>query len=231
MGPCWLPLFGLGAALAGPTDDAAALRDRMVDEQLVSRDITDARVLAAMRAVPRHRFLPPVAWPRAHADSPVPIGAGQTMSQPYIVALMTQALRVEPGMRVLEVGTGSGYQAAVLAELGARVTSIEIVPELSAQAAGNLRVTGYLDRVELVVGDGYAGRPDDPPWDRIIVTAAPDAVPPALLAQLGPGGVLLIPVGPRDGVQVLRRFTRATDGTLKEETLLPVRFVPLVHPD
>jgi protein-L-isoaspartate(D-aspartate) O-methyltransferase len=206
------------------TPDEEARRVRMVDEQLRARDITSARVLAAMRTVPRHRFVPEPLRDRAYDDSPVPIGLGQTISQPYIVAFMTQALDVQPGHRVLEIGTGSGYQAAVLAELTDEVYSIEVVPELAERARTTLAELGY-DRVRLRVGNGYLGWPEHAPFDRIIVTAAPPEVPPALVAQLKVGGLMAIPVG--EGEQELRILRRTPTGLETLQTL-PVRFVPMI---
>jgi protein-L-isoaspartate(D-aspartate) O-methyltransferase len=187
--------------------------------------ITDPAVLRAMQVVPRDRFVPAELRASAWLDRPLPIGWDQTISQPLVVAFMTQALKVAPGHGVLEVGTGSGYQAAVLAELGARVWSIEIVEPVAAFGARNLEVTGYLDRVTLRVGDGYRGWPEAAPFDRILVTAAPDHVPQPLLEQLAPGGILVLPVGADH--QVVRRITRGRDGGQTVEDLLPVRFVPM----
>jgi protein-L-isoaspartate(D-aspartate) O-methyltransferase len=196
------------------------------------RGIEDERVLAAMRRVPRHRFVPIVSIGEAYADRPLPIGGGQTISQPYIVAFMTQAAEVRPGNRCLEIGTGSGYQAAVLAEVCAATYSIEYLPEVARYGAANLRATGYgPDRVVLRVGDGYQGWPEAAPFDVILVTAAPDHVPRALLEQLAPGGRLVIPVGP-SGDQDLERWTRVRAGTdtdaFRRERLLGVRFVPFL---
>jgi protein-L-isoaspartate(D-aspartate) O-methyltransferase len=210
------------------TPDQEARRVRMVDEQLRARDITSPRVLEAMRTVPRHRFVPEPLRERAYDDSPLPIGLGQTISQPYIVAFMTQALDVQPGHRVLEIGTGSGYQAAVLAELTSEVYSIEVVPELAERARTTLADLNY-DRVRLRVGNGYLGWPEQAPFDRIIVTAAPPEIPPALVAQLKAGGLMAIPVG--EGEQELRILRRTATGLETLQTL-PVRFVPMVgRPD
>jgi protein-L-isoaspartate(D-aspartate) O-methyltransferase len=201
-------------------------RRRMVREQLAARDITDPRVLHAMATVPRHRFVPESLWSHAHDDGPLPIASHQTISQPYVVAAMTQLAEVKSSARVLEVGTGSGYQTAVLAELGAEVWSIEIHAELSVEAEAILRELGYSEeRVHLRVGDGWAGWPEAAPFDAILVTAAPPVVPPALLAQLAPGGRLVIPIGTQ--YQELRIFTRIAGGQLREETAFPVRFVPM----
>jgi protein-L-isoaspartate(D-aspartate) O-methyltransferase len=203
-------------------------RQSMVARQLQSRDITDPRVLIAMGKVPRHRFVPRGLASQAYEDHPLPIGSGQTISQPYIVALMTQWGEVHPGDRVLEVGTGSGYQAAVLAELTDRVFTIELLPELARQAAARLTDLGY-GQVRVKSGDGYQGWPEEAPFDAILVTAAAPRVPPALEAQLKEGGRLVIPVESPYGDQTLVRF-RKVQGELVEEAALPVRFVPLVSP-
>jgi protein-L-isoaspartate(D-aspartate) O-methyltransferase len=195
---------------------------------LRSRGITDPRVLAAMAAVPRAAFVPPEHGHEARGDYPLPIGHGQTISQPYIVAWMTEALEVAPGMRVLEIGTGSGYQTAILAELGADVFSIEIVPPLAERARETLTRLGYADRVHLRIGSGYDGWPDAAPFDRILLTASPPDIPAILLDQLADPGRLLGPAGVdwQTLVIVDRR-----DGTLTRRESLPVRFVPMVTKD
>ncbi len=200
-------------------------RERMVREQLEARGITNTDVLDAMRRVPRHRFVPSPLQARAYGDHALPIGLGQTISQPYIVAYMTELAAPARGARVLEVGTGSGYQAAVLAELGAEVYSIEIIPELAERAREALRTTGY-EAVRVRTGDGYAGWHEAAPFDAILVTAAPDHVPPALIAQLAEDGRLVIPVGV--GVQEMMLIRRTVDGVIEQRTI-PVRFVPLVR--
>ena len=185
-------------------------------------------VLAAMRKVPRHLFVPEGIRAEAYENRALPIGHGATISQPYIVALMTDLLDVQPGQEVLEVGTGSGYQAAVLAELGAEVKTIEIVEPLAAEASERLRTLGY-EKVEVRAGDGYAGWPDAAPFDRIIVTAGADHVPNPLVEQLRPGGRMVIPVGSGpEGLQ-LSVIEKAADGRVRRKPLLPVRFVPLVR--
>ena len=213
------------ARLQGGARDWDAERSRMVNEQLRSRDIRSAPVLDAMRRVPRHLFVPEHERTRAYSDSPLPIGYGQTISQPYIVAFMTQALDLAPGHRVLEVGTGSGYQAAVLAALVNEVYTIEIVTPLAERARATLSALG-LRNIHVRTGNGYLGWPEHAPYDRIMVTAAPDEVPPALLQQLKIGGLMAIPVG--TVTQELRILRRTATGT---ETLstLPVRFVPMTN--
>jgi len=214
-----------GSPQASLDDDAQRqARERMVREQIADRGVRDARVLAAMRKVPRHFFVPQDALPAAYLDQPLPIGHGQTISQPYIVAFMSEALELKPQDRVLEIGTGSGYQAAVLAELAREVYSIEIVEPLGKEAAARLKDLGY-ERVNLRIGDGYRGWPEAAPFDAIIVTAAPDHVPPALVEQLRKGGRMVLPVG--RFAQDLLRLRRTAKGVV-QENLLPVRFVPMV---
>jgi protein-L-isoaspartate(D-aspartate) O-methyltransferase len=181
--------------------------------------------MAAMAKVERHRFVPPAMVPHAYRNRALPIGDGQTISQPFIVALMTDLLDLSGGERVLEIGTGSGYQAAVLAELGARVFSIEIIESLSRQARLQLDAAGYRD-VALRVGDGWAGWPEQAPFDAIIVTAAPESIPPRLVEQLRPGGRLVIPLGPQGGGQELVVAEKRQDGSLVRRQVLPVAFVP-----
>jgi protein-L-isoaspartate(D-aspartate) O-methyltransferase len=204
-------------------DPYVRARDAMVRDQLESRDVKDALTLRAMRKVPRHLFVPPTETPSAYADHPLPIGHAQTISQPYIVAFMTQSLRLEGGERVLEVGTGSGYQAAVLAEVAAQVYTIEIVAPLAEEAKARLQTLGYRN-VEVRAGDGYQGWPEKAPFDAIMVTAAAPRIPQPLKDQLKDGGRLVLPVG--DEYQELVRLTRQ-GGTFREERLLPVRFVPM----
>src|SRR5262245_4719938 len=207
-----------------PVEARRTAREEMVAKQIVARGVTDPAVVRAMRVVPRHEFVPDAVRAQAYADEPLPIGHRQTISQPYIVALMTELAAVRPGDRVLEVGTGSGYQAAVLAELGAQVYSIEIVEPLARGAAATLRRLGY-DRVRVRHGDGYRGWPDAAPFAAIVVTAAPPEVPPALVAQLAPGGRLVIPVGTAE--QELRVLVKTSAG-IETRTVVPVQFVPMV---
>jgi len=197
----------------------------MVDQQIAARGVEDQRVLAAMRKVPRDRFVDPRLAGEAYDDRPLPIGQGQTISQPYIVGYMTELLRLKPGARVLEVGTGCGYQAAVLGEVAREVFTIEIVRPLADCARKVLDELGYRN-IQVRHGDGYGGWPEHAPFDGILVAAAPDHVPPALIAQLAVGARLVIPVG--DFNQEIRVITRtATAHT--EERLIPVRFVPLTR--
>lgn len=203
-------------------DTNARARNRMVKEQLVGRDITDDRVLAAMQRVPRHEFVPDDLASEAYSDSALPIGHGVTISQPYIVALMTQALTLGPTDRVLEVGTGSGYAAAVLAELAAHVTTVELVEPLAERAASQFAERA--DRVTIVCADGSMGYPPSAPYDAISVTAAGPSIPAPLLDQLAPGGRLVMPVGVA-GEQLIR-VTRTPNGDVTDE-LCAVRFVPL----
>jgi protein-L-isoaspartate(D-aspartate) O-methyltransferase len=198
-------------------------REAMVAEQIEQRGVRDARTLAAMRKVPRHLFVPPALQAEAYSDHPLPIGHDQTISQPYIVALMTEALGLRGGETVLEVGTGSGYQAAVLAEIAARVFTIEIVAPLAEEARERLKRLGYRN-VEVRAGDGYAGWPEKAPFDAVMVTAAAPRVPQPLKQQLKDGGRLVIPVG--DESQELVVLTR-TGTAYVEDRLLPVRFVPM----
>jgi protein-L-isoaspartate(D-aspartate) O-methyltransferase len=197
----------------------------MVENQIASRGVRDPRVLAAMAKVPRHLFIPPALWDEAYADYPLPIGEGQTISQPYIVAFMTDALAIRPEDKVLEVGTGSGYQAAVLAELAADVYSVEIVDELAARATHTLQALGY-GRVQVRQGDGFFGWPEAAPFDAVIITCATRSVPPPLLAQLKDGGRLILPLEHEDGYQVLTLVTK-TGGKTSTRAILDVRFVPM----
>ena len=199
----------------------------MVEEQIIARGITHAPTLAALRAVPRHRFVPAEHLEAAYDDHPLPIGHGQTISQPYIVAYMTEQAAITPGCKVLEIGTGSGYQAAVLAAMGARVFTIEIIPALAQRATTTLRELGY-EQVQVRTGDGHNGWLEEAPFDAIIVTAAPEIIPPVLVSQLAEGGRMIIPVGPQGGVQQLTLVTR-TGGKAHTRTLLPVRFVPFTR--
>lgn len=208
---------------AGSTDDAEQARRIMVSTQVERRGVRDPVVLDAMRRVPRHLFVPEAQRPYAYVDAPRPIGHDQTISQPYIVALMTSLIEPKPSMKVLEIGTGSGYQAAILAECVKEVYTIEIIPALGRRAEVLLDDLGY-DNVHVRIGDGFAGWPEQAPFDAIVVTAAPTEIPKPLEEQLAPGGRLVIPVG-RYG-QELVRVTRTEDG-LRREEITPVRFVPM----
>lgn len=203
----------------------AELRRTMVREQLAGRDIRDSAVLRVMADVPRHRFVPEAPPAAAYTDNPLPIGHGQTISQPYMVAFMAQAADIRPGDRVLEIGTGSGYGAAVLAGLADEVYTIEIVPALAEQSRRVLESLGY-DNVHVRAGNGWLGWPEHAPYDAIVVTAAPDEVPPALVEQLAMGGTMVLPVG--GFIQTLRVLEKRPGG-LREVASLPVRFVPMVE--
>jgi protein-L-isoaspartate(D-aspartate) O-methyltransferase len=239
--PLVLPLVSLACSLipwplqraagSSPQQSAdrwAGAREQMVARQIADRGIADARVLAALRAVPRHLFVMPGSEDEAYEDRPVGIGYGQTISQPYIVALMTELARVKPGDRVLEIGTGSGYQAAVLSRLAGAVHTIEIVEPL-ADRARQLLADLACRNVTVRTGDGYAGWPEAAPFNAILVTAAPDHVPPALVAQLARGGRLVIPVGGIRDVQQLQLIEKDEGGAVHARDVIEVRFVPLVR--
>jgi protein-L-isoaspartate(D-aspartate) O-methyltransferase len=207
------------------SDELIRARQRMVDEQMRGRGITDPHVLDAMRTVPRHLFVLSEHGHLAYADAPLPIGHRQTISQPYIVALMTELLELKGDETVLEIGTGSGYQAAILAHLAKQVYSLERIPELATQARNVLTAMGY-DNIEVLVGDGSQGLPEHAPYGAIMVTAAAPSVPTPLKEQLADGGRLVLPVGQQMG-QILERWRRQGDD-LKRECVAPVAFVPLV---
>jgi len=208
--------------------DGRHARERMVREQIAApgRDVSDVRVLEAMRQVPRHLFVPVSEREYAHEDNPLPIGYGQTISQPFIVAYMTEALSLEAGERVLEVGTGSGYQAAVLSELTPYVFTVEIIRELGEQARERLKGLGY-ETVEVKIGDGYFGWNEHSPFDAIIVTCAAGHIPPPLLRQLRAGGRMIIPVGGPYWNQYLILVTKGDNGEISSRLLMPVAFVPM----
>jgi protein-L-isoaspartate(D-aspartate) O-methyltransferase len=208
----------------GGKDNFAYLRQQMVDLQLYNRGIRDERVLKVMRTVPRHEFVPQSEIKSAYDDSPLPIGYDQTISQPYIVAYMTEKLELKGDEKVLEIGTGSGYQAAILAELAREVYTIEIVEPLCHSATERLARLGY-QNIKTLCGDGYQGWPQYAPFDAIIVTAAPRKVPSALIEQLNKGGRLIAPVG--NFFQEIILMTKKEDGSIKRQTLIPVRFVPM----
>ena len=207
--------------------DESSERRAMVSTQLVERGISDARVLAAIEKVPRHEFVPTELRKDAYRDGPLPIGQGQTISQPYIVALMTEVLDIHPESRVLEIGTGSGYQAAVLAELASEVYTVEIIPSLAQKALKTLGHLGYRN-VHGKLGDGFLGWPEAAPFDAVIVTCAPDRVPQPLVDQLREGGRLVIPVGDYGDTQQLYVLEKI-NGKIQERSIAPVRFVPMVH--
>jgi protein-L-isoaspartate(D-aspartate) O-methyltransferase len=208
-----------------PGDDHVQRMEFML--MLRRRGIGDQAVLRAMEEVPRERFVEVSEVERAYADHAMPIACGQTISQPYVVAYMTEQLDVKPDHRVLEIGTGSGYQGAVLSRLAREVVSIERYRTLADQARERLKSLGY-DNVDVVLGDGMAGEPSRAPYDRIIVTAAAETVPLALIDQLAPDGIMILPLGPHGGTQELVKLTK-TDDSIKRETLIPVRFVPLIE--
>lgn len=222
-----IAIFLLIPLAACSQDQNEAARSQMVREHIESRGVRRAEVLRAMRSVPRHLFLPEDMRALAYADRPAPIGHGQTISQPYIVALMTELLEPARSHKVLEIGTGSGYQAAVLSTLVDRVYSIEIVPELARSSAALLKELGYRN-VTVRLGDGYKGWPEEAPFDRIILTAAPREIPRALLDQVKPGGRLVAPEGGTPFDQNLVVVEKGADGKLKKRSVLPVMFVPMV---
>jgi protein-L-isoaspartate(D-aspartate) O-methyltransferase len=229
-----LPCIVAGAVLVGcmtvaqnGESDLRARRYEMVEQQIRQRGVGDTRVLEAMRAVPRDRFVPPELLEQAYDDGPLPIGSGQTISQPYIVAYMTEILKVEPSHKVLEIGTGSGYQAAVLSELVREVYTIEIVPELARRAETVLRALNRTN-VHVRAGDGYAGWPEQAPFDRVIVTAAPEELPRPLVEQLAPGGRLVIPVGAQGAPQWMTIVEKTSSGVVERRTI-PVQFVPFTR--
>ena len=209
---------------AATKDSYTAQREQMVADQIEARGVSDRAVLEAMRRVLRHEFVPAEYVDRAYGDHPLPIGFGQTISQPYIVALMSEELNLRPGDRVLEIGTGSGYQAAVLAEMGMEVYTIEIIPELADRAAARLKVLGNTD-VHTRAADGYWGWPEEAPFDAIIVTCAPEQVPQPLVNQLKEGGRMVIPVGPAGDQNLILLQKKA--GKIEKRAILPVLFVPM----
>jgi protein-L-isoaspartate(D-aspartate) O-methyltransferase len=203
----------------------------MVNDQIKARGIKDARVIRAMEKVPRHEFVPENHRAYAYEDGPLPIGYGQTISQPYIVALMSEMLEIDATSKVLEVGTGSGYQAAILAEMVAEVYTIEIIKPLADSAAAVLKKLGYDKNVTVKFGDGYHGWPEQAPFDAIIVTAAADHVPPPLIKQLKDGGRMAIPLGSPFGPQWLVLVKKDAEGKISTENVCPVAFVPLTRAD
>ena len=218
----------LSASATAKTMLDAIARDAQETGALTGRPVFADAVMEAMRRVPREAFVPEGEAPFAWENRPLPIGHGQTISQPFIVALMTELLDVEPGARILEIGSGCGYQTAVLCALGATVYSVEVVEPLATAAAARLAALGYA-RATVRSGDGHDGWPEESPFDGIIVTAAATSVPPALLDQLKPGGFLVIPVGRAATTQNLQRIRKRADGSCETKTMLPVAFVPLTH--
>ena len=223
----FLLIFFFTVTLNLMSQDFEQLRNKMVVEQLMPRGIKSRDVLTAMRNIPRHLFVPQEIRSDAYFDSPLPIGLGQTISQPYIVAFMTESLNPKLGMKILEIGTGSGYQAAVLAYLGCDVYTIELLPELAVTAENILKELKF-DNVKIRCGNGYEGWEEEAPFDAIIVTAAPDQIPEKLIEQLKDGGKMIIPVGSVLLPQWLKLITKRGKRII-EEDLLPVRFVPMVR--
>ena len=199
----------------------------MVEDQIIKRGIEDQRVLDVMKVVERHKFVPERYSESAYKDGPLPIGFGQTISQPFIVAFMTENLKLKSSHKVLEIGTGSGYQAAVLSELCDHVYTIEIVNALANESTERLEKLGYKN-ITVRSGDGYKGWPEEAPFDRIMVTAAPEEIPELLIEQLAEGGIMVIPVGKQYEIQYLWVITKEVGGQIKKEKILPVRFVPMV---
>ncbi|MDD9990943.1 MAG: protein-L-isoaspartate(D-aspartate) O-methyltransferase [Rhodospirillales bacterium] len=218
----------LGASATADTMLEAIARDAQETGDKTGRPVFGDAVMDTMHTVPRAAFVPEAEKPFAYENRPLPIGHGQTISQPFVVALMTELLDVEPGARILEVGTGCGYQTAILSELGATVYSVEVVAPLATAAAARLKALGYT-QATVRAGDGHAGWPEEAPFDGIIVTAAAPSVPAALVDQLRPGGRLVIPVGPAGATQQLQRLERRADGSCEAKTVLPVAFVPLTR--
>ncbi|MEE9167051.1 MAG: protein-L-isoaspartate(D-aspartate) O-methyltransferase [Candidatus Neomarinimicrobiota bacterium] len=216
-----------GAQVQDPPE-FRSLRKAMIDRQILPRGVKDPRVLKAMEDIPRHLFVDESLWPVAYSDGPLPIGHGQTISQPYIVSLMTELLQADTHHVVLEIGAGSGYQAAILSNLVHHVFTIEIIEELGLEAEKRLKRLGY-DNITVRVGDGYQGWPEEAPFDRIIVTAAPQEIPPKLVEQLKPGGRMVLPVGPQWWGQDLIIIEKDEKGNISKSDSIPVRFVPMVH--
>ncbi|MCX8011716.1 MAG: protein-L-isoaspartate(D-aspartate) O-methyltransferase [Desulfobacterota bacterium] len=208
--------------------DFVHLRKKMVDDQIIARGIKDARIIKAMGKVPRHLFVPENLWPYAYEDGPLPIGEGQTISQPYIVAFMTECLELKSEDKVLEIGTGSGYQAAILAEIVKEVYSIELIETLGRKAQQILAQLGY-QNIQVKIGNGYQGWREKAPFDAVIVTCAPEIIPPTLIQQLKENGRIVIPLGPAGGVQKLIKAIKK-NGKLEISEKIDVRFVPMLNP-
>ncbi|MDG5800071.1 protein-L-isoaspartate(D-aspartate) O-methyltransferase [Marinilabiliaceae bacterium ANBcel2] len=219
----------MGLKCESTAQEYEEVRKQMVEQQIESRGIESQKVLNAMKAVPRHKFVPFDMERFAYLDRPLPIGFDQTISQPYIVAFMSEQINPKPGMKVLEIGTGSGYQAAILAEIGCEVYTIELIPELAQSAEKVIKELNY-DNVKVMAGNGYLGWPEHSPFDAIVVTAAPEEIPPKLVEQLAEGGIMIVPVGPVNSLQYLKLLEKK-DGKIKTDKLMPVRFVPMIDRD
>lgn len=229
LSPCCLGMMLFFSKNSLSQEDFRKYREVMVEEQVIKRGLYHSATIKAMKKVPRHRFVPGYLQKKAYEDRPLSIGHGQTISQPYMVAYMTAVLKPKPGMRILEIGTGSGYQAAVLAEIVDTVYTIEIVEELGKKAAETFKELGY-DNIISKIGDGYEGWAEHAPFDGIIVTAAPESIPPLLIEQLAEGGRMIIPVGPAHLAQELK-LVKKKKGKVRTNSLFPVRFVPFTRND
>ena len=212
---------------AQDANEYSGLRKTMIKDQIISRGIKNILVIEVMSEIPRHLFIDKSKWSLAYSDQPVPIGYGQTISQPYIVAYMTELLQAASHHKILEIGTGSGYQAGILSKIAQQVYTIEIIPELSEIAFNNFKKLGY-NNISTKVGDGYKGWPENAPFDRIILTAAPEEIPIALIEQLKPGGKMVLPLGPRWMRQELLVLRKNSFGEITREKTIPVRFVPMI---
>ena len=213
---------------AQDANEYSGLRKIMIKDQIISRGIKNTLVIKVMSEIPRHLFIDKSKWSLAYSDQPVPIGYGQTISQPYIVAYMTELLQAESHHKILEIGTGSGYQAGILSKIAQQVYTIEIIPELSEIAFSNFKKLGY-NNIVTKVGDGYKGWPENAPFDRIILTAAPEEIPMALIEQLKPDGKMVLPLGPRWMHQELLVLSKNSSGEITREKTIPVRFVPMIN--
>ena len=226
--PFWGILLSLCVGQIVDPPQFRSERYNMIESQIAARGVRDPNVLKAVKDVPRHLFVDESLWSDAYSDSPLPIGHGQTISQPYIVAFMTELLQLDTHHVVLEIGSGSGYQAAILSRLVHHVYTIEIVSALGIKAQEKIKQLGY-DNISVKIGDGYKGWPSEAPFDRIIITAAPENIPPKLVEQLKPGGRMVLPVGPRWLGQELLILDKDSTGSTTTKKTIPVRFVPMIH--